>query len=762
MPTGQLTRAIQHLRRILGAPAGSDLTDRQLLDRFAECKDEDAFTTLVQRHGPLVWGVCRRLLANDADAEDAFQATFWILARKASSIQWHESVANWLYGVAFRTAQRARTKADLRRQHEQQAGAMIPTSADTPPDWQELRIVLDEELMSLPAKYRLPLLLCYLHGKTRDEAAEELGWSTGALKGCLERGREMLRGRLARRGLTLSAALLPTLLAAGAVAAPPASLVMATVNAVSAGTLSAPVVALSKGVMQAMFWTKIKTAMLLMAAIGMVGLIGAGAGLGAYSALAVKGDAAVQAPAPMAEVPEPPVEARGQQAPADGVEADLQGLPKAVQGRSLEEQAAFIKKVATRYRPKEGVRVLKTPDGKVELAVAAENTSISKYTPTATVLTVLVAGDGVNPYAGRLIIPAGAPSSVAGGSIHLAAMPPSGLVFALSGDGSPSGFNAGGGACGVVTAGDKSCYDGPFRNFVGQDPAKVRAGAAHGRGFLVVFSCNPLEAAPAGVQEAKASEPAVKDGLSVTVKPAKAVFAADEALELQVTYTNVGKTPFVLKDADYLWNREVEFEDVQTKLPWVLRPLFRCITNNTLTTLEPGKSLEARLVLNPASTNYRYEFASPIPDGKVERKQARLAAGSYRVTVGLEFVAEEKAAEGMPRTWAGKIATTPVDFAIADAKPAAEEKPAPPKPQVKDAASGITVTVKDDNRTVIATDAAGKMIWFTDLAAVKGVVGQPVVRQLTLQDGKVTATYGKHTSVVIDLKTGKVISISSD
>src|SRR5262245_35475752 len=104
MPGGQLTSAIRQLRRILGAPAGGDLNDRQLLELFAASADQDAFATLVQRHGALVWGVCRRVLENDADAEDAFQATFWVLARKAGAIQWHESVANWLYGVAFRTA----------------------------------------------------------------------------------------------------------------------------------------------------------------------------------------------------------------------------------------------------------------------------------------------------------------------------------------------------------------------------------------------------------------------------------------------------------------------------------------------------------------------------------------------------------------------------------------------------------------------------------------------------------------------------------
>jgi RNA polymerase sigma factor (sigma-70 family) len=276
MPAGQLTSVIRQIRRLLGAPTGADLNDRQLLELFAESGDQNAFTALVERHGPLVWGVCRRVLDNDADAEDAFQATFWVLARKAGSIRWHESVANWLYGVAFRTARRARTKAGLRRHHEQQAAAMIASSGEPPIDWQELRSVLDEELMHVPARYRMPLLLCYLHGKTRDEAAEELGWTVGAVKGCLERGRELLRDRLARRGLNLSAVLLPTLLAEGALTAAPTALLNRTVTVVAAGTMSAPVAALVKGVMTNMFW---KTATMWTAVLLAVGLIGSGGGM---------------------------------------------------------------------------------------------------------------------------------------------------------------------------------------------------------------------------------------------------------------------------------------------------------------------------------------------------------------------------------------------------------------------------------------------------------------------------------------------------
>ena len=160
MASGQLTNAMRHIRRMLGAPDGGDLSDRQLLERFAASRDEDAFGTLVERHGPVVFGVCRRILANPADVDDAFQATFLVLARKARLIQWHDSIGNWLYGVAYRTANKLKSKDALRRRHEQEAGTMLPNETVPKVDCHELSRIMDDELMGLPTKYRLPLLLC--------------------------------------------------------------------------------------------------------------------------------------------------------------------------------------------------------------------------------------------------------------------------------------------------------------------------------------------------------------------------------------------------------------------------------------------------------------------------------------------------------------------------------------------------------------------------------------------------------------------------
>src|SRR5262249_46510385 len=154
--------------------------------------------------------VCRRVLASAGDADDAFQATFLVLVRKARSIAKRDSVASWLHGVAHRVALDARAAAARRRAHERR-GAAMPTE-EMPPDGTraEVRQVLDEELGRLPEKYRAPLVLCYLEGKTNDEAAGQLGCTRGTVAGRLSRARDLLRGRLARRGVTLTAAAVAT------------------------------------------------------------------------------------------------------------------------------------------------------------------------------------------------------------------------------------------------------------------------------------------------------------------------------------------------------------------------------------------------------------------------------------------------------------------------------------------------------------------------------------------------------------------------
>jgi RNA polymerase sigma factor (sigma-70 family) len=188
------------------------LTDGQLLERFVRLRDESAFAALVRRHGPMVLGVCQRVLGHAQDAEDAFQATFLVLVRKASSLEKPELLANFLYGVAYRTALNARSRAARRGRHEREAASMCSAASDPESFGQEVHELLDEELHRLPEKYRTPLILCYLEGKTNEEAAQLLGWPLGSMSFRLARGRELLRDRLNGRMQALSVALPAALL----------------------------------------------------------------------------------------------------------------------------------------------------------------------------------------------------------------------------------------------------------------------------------------------------------------------------------------------------------------------------------------------------------------------------------------------------------------------------------------------------------------------------------------------------------------------
>ncbi len=190
----------------------SKLSDQQLLDRFAESGDEAVFAAILDRHGPMLLDLCRRLVGERL-ADDVLQATFLVLARKARSIHRRDSLVNWLYGVAQRLARQARLTEAARRRREQQVATERGQATNSDPGWDELLRVLDEELQRLPARYRSPLLLCYLEGLTQDEAAKQLGWSLSTLRRQLERGRDLLRARMTHRGATLGAALFAGLLA---------------------------------------------------------------------------------------------------------------------------------------------------------------------------------------------------------------------------------------------------------------------------------------------------------------------------------------------------------------------------------------------------------------------------------------------------------------------------------------------------------------------------------------------------------------------
>jgi RNA polymerase sigma factor (sigma-70 family) len=173
-------------------------TDRELLRSFARCRDESAFAILVHRHGPLVLGICRHVLNHLQDAEDAVQATFLVLARKAGEIDWHETISSWLCEVATRVALEARGKQNRFRVKERSLSPHLDVIAPSDPTTPDLALALDRELGRLPEKYRVPLLMCLCEGRSRREAAELLGVSEGAVKGRLERGRDLLRKKLTR------------------------------------------------------------------------------------------------------------------------------------------------------------------------------------------------------------------------------------------------------------------------------------------------------------------------------------------------------------------------------------------------------------------------------------------------------------------------------------------------------------------------------------------------------------------------------------
>jgi serpin B len=289
MPHSALAAVLRHLRRAAHPPGADAPSDGQLLERFACRRDEAAFEALLERHGRMVWNVCWRVLANSSDAADAFQATFLVLVRKAGSIAKRDSVASWLYGVAHRVALDARAGAARRRAHEQRAGARAEEGLPVSAEVAELRQVLDEELARLPEKYRAPLVLCYLEGKTNDEAADQLGWTRGTIAGRLSRARDLLRGRLARRGLSLAPAVLASALAQEAApAAVPAGLAGLTLKAAlgyataTAGA-SAPAVALAEGALHTMFVSRLKITTFLLAALA---LAATGAGWLLHQALA--------------------------------------------------------------------------------------------------------------------------------------------------------------------------------------------------------------------------------------------------------------------------------------------------------------------------------------------------------------------------------------------------------------------------------------------------------------------------------------------
>jgi RNA polymerase sigma factor (sigma-70 family) len=351
MNRNHLVNALRSLGRLAGPSEGAGFTDRSLLERYATHGEQAAFAALVERHGGLVWGVCRRALVCAQDADDAFQATFLVLLHKAGSLRNRESLAGFLQGVAWRLARRVQADAVRRRSRELKAEPARTADTQEEVCRRDLRRVLDEELDSLPEKYRAPLVLCYLEGKSYAEAARHLGWANGTVCGRLARARELLRGRLARRGLAVSGALLATVLteAVEAPAATTAAVVrtagLCALGQAAEGVVSSPVAALADVGLKSLAVSRLKTAAAVLLAVA---LVVAGAGLGTGLLLAAKSALPEGQEGPQqATVPQPP--------PARQTRSDFYGdaLPPGVLAR-----------MGTVRLRQEGAHLAITDDGK--------------------------------------------------------------------------------------------------------------------------------------------------------------------------------------------------------------------------------------------------------------------------------------------------------------------------------------------------------------------------------------------------------------
>lgn len=278
MPAAQSRPILQFLRRLVGQSLSPEGSDRFLVERFIASKDEAAFAVLFERHSALVFSVCRSVLRNEHDAEDALQATFLILARQASTIRKRDSIASWLHGVAFRTAMKLRRSQAARRRREQAEHPSVMAQPVLEAALHEIQTILHEEIERLPAKLSLPFVICCLQGKSRTEAASELGWKEGTVAGRVAQARSLLETRLKRRGVALTAALTALAVSPGGVSALSASIIR---NAVAYGSgsscspMSNQAVQLAEGMVRSMVVAKAK-AIGVFAAMAMFLLVGTG------------------------------------------------------------------------------------------------------------------------------------------------------------------------------------------------------------------------------------------------------------------------------------------------------------------------------------------------------------------------------------------------------------------------------------------------------------------------------------------------------
>jgi RNA polymerase sigma factor (sigma-70 family) len=361
----QRDRLLDQIRRVALQGMGERRTDGQLLEHFISQRDEASFALLLRRHGAMVWSVCRRVLGNVHDADDAFQAAFLVLVRKADSVRPREAVGNWLYGVAYRTALEARCRIARRRAKELSLRD-VPTPESKPEEpWQELWPILDRELSRLADKYRLPIVLCDLEGRSRKEVAQQLAIPEGTLSSRLATARKKLAARLTRLGFAVSSVSLAALLTGSTATAgmgqtlftttTKAALVVAAGPAAVAGVVSATVSSLTEGVVKTMFIAKIKTTALVLCSVA---VLGAGTG-GVYYQTRV---GAADSPQDSQSEQQPPRKAiRGQDRSTDDWRRIAEDLRRELQAEreKAKERDRRLEAIANRLRDDVSVKEAK-------------------------------------------------------------------------------------------------------------------------------------------------------------------------------------------------------------------------------------------------------------------------------------------------------------------------------------------------------------------------------------------------------------------
>jgi len=606
----------------------ASFTDRQLLEAFASGERATSFNRLVDRHGPMVYGVCKRVLRNAADADDAFQATFLVLAKQAHSRGWHDSIANYLYGVAYRTALRVRGRAARRKHHEEH---VPPRPNSLPVDhvsMQELRSAVDEERTRLPEKFRLPVLLCCLHDRTIEEAAATLGLPATTVKGRLQQGRDALRSRLASRGITVGAGLLATLTLGGTATAVPTTLITQTVQLAVSDSTTGPVAALMKEELTMLFWKKAKA---ITAVLSLVTVIGGGIMTMATSA----------APVPLTRNV-PIAENRGKvSAPVekDGLEVTLRSTKEVYRtGERITVEVTYTNRSKQAMNidvsfPADNIKFWEMSQGgtpawrsKDWTAIEYEKTRLNKPHELAPGADVTVAYPVEGPFSWR-----GEQSA------------PRAAVSTLP----PGEYTAN---CTILLP--NLVLDGKA--------APLWTGTIEGK--PITFRVADLDG----------SVPAIKDGLAVTTRPSKPVFVTGEQLKFDVTLSNTSAATFRLRELVLATDTWMITKADGTG-SWQSGP-FEYSHNpvDAVYRLDPSKvgSLRTELVYpkivrGPFVWKGR-QSPSPVPLNA-------LPPGKYKAVVKLSFPAV-KDNNPIPN-WGGQLESNPVEFTIAEDAVAAPSEP---------------------------------------------------------------------------------------